>query len=286
MMNIKLALVELVCLQLVMGQHQSHLPLVSVTTNESSLCKESSLTGELKNIRQMVNDTITELTTQCGSVLWHRVAFLNMSDSKYRCPAAWMVHNNNGVVACRRPTSDRAGCSGHVFQVSQLQYSKVCGRIIGYQFRSPDGYTDPRGFYRNVSIDSPYMDGVSLTRGTPRKHIWSFAAGVLEQNRDYGCPCVDNYEGPPNPVQPFVGDNYYCESGNYGDYYSDIFYRDKLWDGQQCSTEGTCCSAKSPPWFNVQLANVTNDNIEVRICGDESTSNEGTPVELIEIYVQ
>lgn len=65
-----------------------------------------------------------------------------------------------------------------------------------------------------------------------------------------------------------------------------LFYRDKLWDGLQCSSEGTCCTEKSPPWFAVELPNATTDDIEVRICGDEGTANEGTPIELIEIYVQ
>jgi hypothetical protein len=43
---------------------------------------------------------------------------------------------------------------------------------------------------------------------------------------------------------------------------------------------------KSPPWFSVQLPTRTTDRIEVRICADESTSNEDTPIQLLEIYVQ
>ena len=41
-----------------------------------------------------------------------------------------------------------------------------------------------------------------------------------------------------------------------------------------------------PPWFSVQLPAPMNDMIEVRICADESTDNEDTPVELVEIYLQ
>ena len=49
----------------------------------------------------------------------------------------------------------------------------------------------------------------------------------------------------------------------------------------------TCCSGtKSPPWFSVQLPTRTIDGIEVRICGDESTSNEDITIELLEIFVQ
>ena len=42
----------------------------------------------------------------------------------------------------------------------------------------------------------------------------------------------------------------------------------------------------TPPWFSVQLPAPTNDKIQVSICGDQSTTDEDTPVELIEIYVQ
>ena len=85
---------------------------------------------------------------------------------------------------------------------------------------------------------------------------------------------------------PFVGNNYYCESANPNDdFANNVLYRaDKLWDGEQCATEGTCCSG--PPWFSVQLPSHSSEDIEVRICGDERTSNEDTPIELLEIYIR
>ena len=59
------------------------------------------------------------------------------------------------------------------------------------------------------------MDGVSLTHGDPRKHIWTFAAAL---DRSYGerenryppnfCPCETNSEPPP-----FVGEDYFCDAG-------------------------------------------------------------------------
>ena len=62
---------------------------------------------------------------------------------------------------------------------------------------------------------------------------------------------------------------------------------DKLWDGEQCSHEGTCCTGtNTPPWFSVNLGSPISDDIEVRIMGTENTTNEDTPIELIEIYVQ
>ena len=66
-----------------------------------------------------------------------------------------------------------------------------------------------------------------------------------------------------------------------------VFLNDTLWDGEQCSHEGTCCTGtNTPPWFSVNLNSPTSDDIEVRIMGSESTANEDTPIELLEIYVQ
>ena len=83
--------------------------------------------------------------------------------------------------------------------------------------------------------------------------------------------------------------NHYCESANQGDCFVDnsFFPNDPLWDGQQCDNEGTCCNvANTPPWFSVDLGNTTSDDIEVRICHDQDTTDEDTPIQLLEIYVQ
>ena len=85
----------------------------------------------------------------------------------------------------------------------------------------------------------------------------------------------------------FVGDNYYCESGNPSITWqpSTLYQNDRLWDGQRC--EGTCCNGtNSPPWFSVQLSVPTTEMIEVHICLNQNTNDEDTPIELIEVYVQ
>ena len=100
------------------------------------------------------------------------------------------------------------------------------------------------------------------------------------------CPCSSVHARMP---PQFIGDNYYCESGNPTNSFDAnhcIYSNNKLWDGQQC--EGSCCNGtgSSPPWFGVQLPAPTTDMIEVRMCLDQGTNNEDTAIELIEIYVQ
>ena len=56
-----------------------------------------------------------------------------------------------------------------------------------------------------------YIDGVSITLGDPRKHIWAYATGLSDNFAYEYCPCARN-SSLEAPV--FVGDYYYCESGN------------------------------------------------------------------------
>uniref|UniRef100_A0A1X7TFL1 ATP-dependent DNA helicase n=2 Tax=Amphimedon queenslandica TaxID=400682 RepID=A0A1X7TFL1_AMPQE len=103
---------------------------------------------------------------------------------------------------------------------------------------------------------------------------------ALFDNILYGvdiCPC---YVGSTVAKQSFIGDDYYCESGNPDSYYqSGVMYpNDPLWDGKQCtSLESPCCTNPNLPWFHKTLPNSTSDFIEMRLCGNESPYAEDTP---------
>ena len=224
----------------------------------------------------------------CGEGIWHRVAYLDMSDSSQQCPSAWREFTSDGIRACARPNSVQGSCPGTCYSVSR-QYSKVCGRIIGYQFGSPAAFWKD-GNVAQETIDGAYLDGISITHGNPRIHIWSYAAGSSENgscnNAIANCPCSNGSRVPPSY---YVGTNYYCESAYRGNcWISNVFFPDDpLWDGQQCDNEGTCCTGtNTPPWFSVNFPNSINDDIEVRICHNQRTSDEDTPIQLLELYVQ
>ena len=176
----------------------------------------------------------------CG--LWVRVAQLNMSNPSQQCPSTWREYNtSSGIRACGRPATSSGSCPSTTYSTNR-QYRKVCGRVIGYQVASTDAF-DTHHHQSDNSIDGFYVDGVSISHGSPRNHIWSYAAGVNENlaNVAFVCPCSSQDAARP-PM--FVGDNYYCESGNPNDTWTDgqIFSNDKLWDGEQCVNEGTCCT--------------------------------------------
>ena len=196
-------------------------------------------------------------------------------------PSAWKKITTPHRVCGRKSAS--ASCEGITYTTGSEQYGQVCGRIIGYQIGTPDSFA-----FTSRSIDSYYLDGVSVTHGSSRQHIWSFSAGFDESsNSGLACPCVTGSTSG-NRIPSFVGQNYFCETGitQWNNRY--IFYPngDPLWDGQGCGSNSTCCTFNSPPWFNVQLSSPTTDDIEVRICGDEGIGNEDTPIQLIELYVK
>ena len=241
----------------------------------------------IKQLRENVNsilnqqqlEIIVTVAPECGDGLWYRVAYLNMTDPLQQCPSAWREYNTSGVRACGRPISDDLdGTCPSTFHSTNRHYSRVCGRVIGFQVGSPDGF--------NPTCTRLTMDGIVISYGASQHHIWSYIAGATDNSsthRRSNCPCSSTAGAEPPQS---IGDNYYCESGNPTNLIPyKIYPSDPLWDGEQC--EGTCCSGTgSPPWFSVQLPTHTTDGIEVRICADEPTSNEDTPLQLLEIYVQ
>ena len=134
-------------------------------------------------------------------------------------------------------------------------------------------------------IDQSYVSGLSITySNNPRKHIWTFASGFSEgSNSNYNCPCsIHPGYDPPS----FVGNNYYCESGSVdypdtGTYY----FNDPLWDGAGC-TAGSSCNNSTQPWFYHQLNQITQDDIEARICTRGSIGDRLPLIDQLELYVQ
>ena len=277
-----LAIVDLNC---TLSLNQTvFMPLSVIATDETGTC----LTQQQRDtaLDSHRNKIASFLTTDCGGIGWTRVAYLNMSDPTQSCPPAWRDRSANGVRVCGRPASSGSQCHGTFYstsgrsynrvygRVSGRSYNRVCGRVIGYQF----GHTD--AFHLGGIIDQLYVDGVSITHGNPRSHIWTLAAGISENDeRANCCPCNGGQSAPP-----FVGKNYYCESGYNGTgLLAGLLTSDSLWDGAGCESEGSCCS--TAPWFTVDLVSPTSDDIEVRICANNNVT-EDSPIHLLELYIQ
>ena len=236
----------------------------------------------------------------CGSGGWTRLAYLDMTDPAQKCPSGFKPIQTGQVRTCGRPNTSAGSCASVHFQSHGISYSQVCGKVIGYQHGTPDGIYP--GHYAggkygsvidsHVNINSYYVDGVSITRGYPRQHVWTLINGLFAaiSNNKYNCPCH------PGSLQKstlqnqlkFIGNDYFCESGNSGSTHGGhyIYSSDPLWDGKGCSTEGDCCKAPGLPWFNKVLKAATTDYLELRLCQDEGTANEDSPLRSYELYVK
>ena len=261
---------------------------------EGDDCQCTSVEGRERarnEIHQIANSAILATTghidTCNGTPGWRRVAFINMTDTSYNCPTG-LILTSYSKRTCGRSHTIRRGCSSTTFSVGGLPYSRVCGKIRGYQFgtgRTFWGYIN-----HNQGINGYYVDGVSLTHGGAysRQHIWTFAAGLTEGSTSYPsnkCPCdTHDYDRVP----AFVGDDFFCESGlnsPWSDQYI-LYSDDVLWDGQNCTSTSTCCQLNNPPWFTKNLTSATSDDIELRICTSRQPRYDDVPLEFIELYVQ
>lgn len=200
---------------------------------------------------------------------------VDLTRPDHECPVDWEEIDSPKRVCGR--TEGTKGCSLWTFTTHGVPYSKVCGRVVGYQYGSV------RGFAGSIdkSIEEAYLHGISITYGRdPRNHIWSFAA---TSNFDDGsCPCG----GESADIPSFVGSDYFCDSASHPNEPAETLYSEhRLWSGRCKEDAHACCSYNSPPIFCKELPVVTTEDIEVRLCGDDDHKGD-SPIELLQIYIQ
>ena len=225
-----------------------------------------------------------DMELECGGHKggWMRIADVDTSTGS-ACPSGWSATTTPSQPPNHVCQASSTGCSAAVFTVNEANYSRICGRVRGYQKGLTDSFL---GFATATftGIDDPYVDGISITSGTPRKHIWTYAAGQTDDtDLINNCPCAAlSGSNPPS----FVQNHYYCESGSQGAAVSTYYYtNDPLWDGNGCVGENNnCCASHGMPWFSRQFPVVQNDDIEVRICG--FSTDEEVLLDQLQLYVQ
>jgi hypothetical protein len=261
-------------------------PLVIKRGSIGSCASLEETEATIESLRTSIKQSLLTVTvTECGDGMWHSLASIDMTNLQQQCPTGWREFNQSTIRACGRPVTNPPSCASISYSTVR-RYSKVCGRVIGYQLGNA------HGVFTNRSIGQSYVDGVSITYRSsrfPRQHIWTYIAALTENgtaSRRRNCPCSDS-SGRPTPN--FVNSSYYCESANPTDVLENpgfLYTSDKLWDGQQCNNEGDCCISEQLPWFNVTLPNPVSNDIEIRICGNDRSNESDTLVELLDIYIQ
>ena len=247
--------------------------------------KLMTITSDLESVKKNLTALVEAQGYKCGGTFgWRRVVYLNMSDPNTNCPSGWRVTTIYGSKRlCRRVAYGGLSCDSVRFPVTGGNYTSVCGSVRAYQYGGPNGF-EAYHDRRATTIDRAYITGVSLTHGTPREHIWTFAAGIAEQRPTWrdACPCDATID---IRIPPFVGGDYFCESGdNFAAFNGEFREDDPLWDGSGCNFRSNCCSFNNPPYFTKRLPNPTSDDIEARLC--RLDRGDDAPVEFIELYVK
>ena len=265
--------------------------LSGVSNTTQGLCDkieehDAEITAELMDLSNYI---IPQRGYRCGGTGgWRRAIYIDMTDPNTECPSGWSIITSDSKRTCGMVGS---GSTSVFFPVSGGPYSQVCGRIRAYQSGITEAFHG-YNFHRYDTIDSIYFDGVAIMYGSPRQHIWTFAAGREENNTRstyYVCPCDTTSD---IPIPPFVGEDYFCESGYVYPGYrnSALEYRlhsnDTLWDGEDCHSSSSCCSLHNPPYFTKSLGQSTTDDLELRMCHFELIRYSNTAVELVELYVK
>ena len=211
---------------------------------------------------------------------WVRVGYLNMSEPAQQCPIPWS-RIDSPIASCGKKNTTQY-CDSLQVPTAGVKYQQVCGRFRGYQVGRPDAFCEGGG------LEKYYVDGISITYGSPgkRRHVHTYAVGKYERYDGASCPCA----GGMDPPSFLTGSDYYCESGvgvRHSEPMEGVFYSsDVLWDGEQCGIfEVMCCSPPTLPWFCKTFPTPISEDLEIRICTDETVENENVALEFFELYI-
>ena len=136
---------------------------------------------------------------------------------------------------------DKSSINSVNYTTYGIPYSRVCGRIIvAHQLGNPEGFDDYAALNQRT-INDTYVDGISITVGHPRNHIWTSAATRVGFNY---CPCITSRNAAP----PFVNRGHFREVGISTTESEGTFIpTNPLRNGQGCASSRACCEFNNPP---------------------------------------
>lgn len=237
-------------------------------------CKELLEAGMTEDREYVITVGGVPITVYCDMTNggWTRVVLVSPAEG---CIDELPLRAGEGVCAPPPPpvgcdNSDDPRTTRLVLSVPLDSYSQIRGTARGRQYGTADA------FAFGGTIDQEYVDGVSITVGSPREHVWTYAVGLFDNAgiTDHQiCPCGD---GRGTPAPAFVGTSYHCDSGN--EYPFSLLCE---WHAPTLWSDGGTCGPRSDPWFEVAVGS-RSDPIEVRVMASQDDEDIG--IELLELY--
>jgi hypothetical protein len=206
------------------------------------------------------------------------VLVLDFAPSSASCPPPW--EHDPSAPGCVAYTGEVASIA---VPVPLGEYTEVWGVVRGLQQQTPDGFDPFEASSRTATLDDIYVDGISITTESPRRHVFTLAAGLhLPDGPGSGnaCPCDMGTAAPP-----FVGEAWVCETGNNRvDWDYDLsYYDDVLWDADAMGGS-SCAPLGEPGEFHVVLDRPASGPLEVRLMQD--TSDDAFAVTELRLWVR
>ena len=133
-------------------------------SNTLELIKQ--LTESVQDVKKRLERIEEVFPEKCGILgPWKRVVYINPTVNN-SCPSGLRKVNipNTNKQACGGTVD--SGCSSVIFTVDQ-NYTNICGIVQGYQFYSTNAFDG----YSRDTVNDIYVDGISITQGSPRKHV-------------------------------------------------------------------------------------------------------------------
>ena len=152
--------------------------------------EQSTLNATIEDIKECLEkseaslDALEQFVHPCGEGEWRLVV-----DDKYSNPTAddclngWeeFIESTTTRRFCAKRQSDDDLCQSAFSPVSGGEYSKVCGTIVGYAH----GINVAFAIGVNDTDSDMQVNGISVTHGNPRQHIWTLAIGFDEAMHFY-----------------------------------------------------------------------------------------------------
>jgi hypothetical protein len=188
-----------------------------------------------------------------------------------KCPGDHQIDNGyNGEPICTRNLDD-AGNRAASFTLAH-DASSITIDMTYHQHYSADAFNGDSDASIN---DDVWMEGVAIAKlgaDGGRTHIFGASVGISYDTEytSYNCPSdncgYDNQDYCVGPDPPsFVGSDFWCDSGNSGDW-------DAMW----------YAAMKIPTW-QIDMDLTAGDEIEIRIMADQESSNEDCGVTLLQM---
>ncbi|MCC7110692.1 MAG: hypothetical protein IT382_15470 [Deltaproteobacteria bacterium] len=162
-------------------------------------------------------------------------------------------------------------------------FTEVRGTVRALGAGGSDAFRD-----QAPSASERYLDGVALTVGTPRRHLFAFAHGLSDgfgtDSPASECPCAGG-TSPPT----FVGGAYLCEAPRASVlpdgtrlYDND----DVLFDGLLIDDPGCVGAPESAPEFQVALGASSDEALELHVMQSQAPSDEDLAIVAVELWVR